>query len=176
MKKLALIILILQALTLNAFSSDIKIGYVNLNKALNESDRGKNATKILEEMLENKKTILSEKEKELKEMDSEIKKQASVLTPESLKSKTDEFNKLYKNYQRMVKDFQEELQKKENEFTQEIQKELVEVVNTIGKEEGYTFILELNASGIIYAQKDNDITDKVIQRYNEISKKKNKTK
>ncbi len=70
----------------------------------------------------------------------------------------------------MAKDFQEELQKKEAGFIQEIQKDLVEVVNKIAKEEDYTIIFERRISGILYSRKEIDITEKVIKDYNEITK------
>jgi outer membrane protein len=101
MKKLFFILVLLLTCVFNAQAADMKIGFVDLNKALNESEKGKNATEALENMVKSKKSVLIEKEKELKILDDELKKQASVLTPESMKSKTEEFNKLYKNYQRM---------------------------------------------------------------------------
>jgi outer membrane protein len=173
MKKRVLIIMLFMCWAFSAHGAELKIGFVDLNKALNESERGKNATKILEDVVNSKKTILVDKEKELKGLDEELKKQSSVLTPESLKSKTEELNKLYKSYQRMVKDFQEEVQKKEAEFTQEIQKGLLEITQQIGKEKGYSIIFEKNASGLIYGQKTIDITEDLIKKYNDISKGKN---
>ena len=169
MKKLFFIFILLLTCVFNAHGADMKIGFVDLNKALNESENGKNATEALENMVKSKKSVLIEKEKELKILDNEVKKQASVLTPESMKSKTEEFNKLYKNYQRMVKDFQEEVQKKEAELTRQIQEDLIKTVQNIGEKEKFYIILEKNASGILHAQKDIDLTDMVIKQYNEMS-------
>jgi len=173
-KKSFLITLALFVLFLGVISAqgaDLKIGHVNLNKALNDSDRGKEATKILEDMINDKKSILVEKEKEIKKLDEEMKRQSSILTPESKREKQEEkqdhFDTLYKDYQRKGKDFQEEIQKKEVELTQKIQKDLLEIVKKIGKEEGYTMIFESGVGSIIYAREEFDITDKVIKKYNE---------
>lgn len=172
MKKLFIFLILLLTLGFNAQGADLKIGFVDLNKALNESHKGKNATEILENMVKTKKSVLLERETELKNMDEELKKQASVLSPESMKSKTDEFNTLYRNYQRMVKDIQEEIQKKEAGLTQQIQKDLVETVQKIGEDEEFHIIFERSASGILHAKKEIDLTDKLIKRYNEMSKNK----
>jgi outer membrane protein len=169
MKKIIWVFLLLIPFALNAEGEEMKIGFVDLNKALNESEKGKNATKILEGIVKSKKDILMKKEKELKVLDEELKKQSSVLNPDSLKNKTEELNKLYKDYQRMVKDFQEEVQKKEA-FTQEIQKGLLNITQKIGKDEGYSIILEKNASGLIYGQKAIDLTDRLIKQFNETEK------
>jgi outer membrane protein len=170
MKKLFAILILVLTLGFNAQGAELKIGFVDLNKALNESDKGKNATEILENMIKTKQSVLLEKETELKKMDEELKKQASVLSPESMKSKKDEFSKVYRNFQRMVKDIQEEVQKKEVELRQQIQRDLIEIVHKIGEEEGFHVILE--RGGILHAKKEIDLTDKLIKRYNKISKNK----
>jgi len=172
MKKVLLLVIVLSLLGFNAQGADLKIAYVDFNKALNESDNGKRATKILEEMIKNKKSILLEKEKELKKLEDELKKQSSVLTPESRKDKEDQLSKLFRDYKRMGKDFQEEIQKKEAELTQEIQNDLLKIVNKIGEEEGYTILFERGASGTLYSQNKLDITQKVIKKYNDITKSK----
>ena len=171
MKKIILVAVILFSWVLSAQGADLKIGYVDLNKALNESDSGKKAKKTLEDMVNSKKSILVEKEIELKKLQEELEKQSSVLTPEAKKSKEEQFNKLLRDYQKMVKDFGDELQKKEEELSVGIQKDLIEFVNKLGKDEGYTIIfgLEKGARGIIYSPDELNLTDKVIKKYNEIT-------
>ncbi len=172
MKKVFLVAFILSFGVFSAQGADLKIGYMDLNKAAMESNTGEKVDKILQDMYDNKSSILLEKEKELKNLDEELKKQSSVLTPKSIKSKKEQLAKLYKNYQRMIKDFNEEILKKQEELGQEIRKDLIEIINKIGEEEGYTIIFERGASGILYSQKEFDITEKVITRYNEIAKAK----
>jgi outer membrane protein len=48
--------------------------------------------------------------------------------------------------------------------------EISKTVSTIGKEEGYTLILERMQGGIIYIPDDLDLTEKVIERFNQASK------
>lgn len=173
MKKVFLLtFIILSSWAFSVQGADLKIGYMDLNKALFESNKGKKATKILDDMLNSKKAVVLKKEKEIKKLEQELEKQASILNPKSRKDKEDQLNKLYRDYQRMGKDFQGELQKKEAELTQEIQKDLIEVVNKIGEKEGYSIIFERRVSGMLYSQKKFDITEKVIKKYNEIAKAK----
>ncbi len=167
MKKIFVFVLMVCAYApLIAHGAELKIAYVDFNRALNESEQGKKATALLEEMIKEKKTIMSEKENEIRKLDEELKKQASVLSQTAREEKEDEIKKLIKEAQRMTKDFQEEVQKKENDLTREIQRELVDVVNTIAEEEGYTIIFERGVSGILYFQENHDITDTVIKKYN----------
>ncbi|MEF9438202.1 MAG: OmpH family outer membrane protein [Candidatus Mariimomonas ferrooxydans] len=172
MKKSFLITVVLSVLFMGVISAqgaDLKIGHVDLSKALNDSDRGKKAAKIMEDMINDKKSILIKKENEIKELEEEMKRQSSILTPESMKEKREHLDNLYKNYKRNGKDFQEEIQKKEAELTHKIQKDLLEIVKKIGKEEGYTMIFESGTGGILCAREEFDITDKVVKKYNETS-------
>jgi outer membrane protein len=171
MKKL----LIIAIITLFAFgarvdAAEMKIGYVDLNKALNKSTKGEKAITLLEDMVKSKQTVIIEKEKELKRIDEEIAKQASILNPDAIKEKHATREKLMRDYQRMVKDSQDDVQKKRNDFMENIVNDLRKTVAAIGKEEGYTIIFERVASGILYIPEDTDLTDKLIKKFNDASK------
>jgi outer membrane protein len=165
-KTTVLILFVLFTLSIPAYGADLKIAYLDFNRALNESEQGKKATAMLEEMIRDKKTAVIEKEEEIKKLDEELKKQLSILSPE------DNLKKLVRDAQRMTRDFQEEVKKKEADLTREIQKEIIQVINKIAQEEGYTIVFERGVSGILYFQKQYDITDKVIEKYNESVKEK----
>lgn len=154
-----------------AHAAEKKIGYVDLNRALNESEAGKSAVVKLEEMVKSKQGIIEYEGDKIKKIEEELTKQASVLTPEAVKEKKDEREKLLRNYQRMVKDSQEEVQKKQAEFMDEIVKELRKIVLEIGEAEGYTVILEKAESGVLYVAPAIDMTDSLIKKFNDASKK-----
>lgn len=155
--------------------AEVKIGVVDLMRALNESDSGKKAKADLEGLIKGKQVQLDAKGKEIEKLKGEVEKQSSVLSAEARKSKEEELERLLRDYQRLVSDSQTEVKKKESEATGEIIKEIRTIVDKIGEEGGYTMVIE-NAEGIIlYTKKDLDLTDSVIKRYNE-SKAKGKNK
>jgi outer membrane protein len=168
MKKLVFVVAILGLLTGRlAYAEDIKIGVVDLIKALNESESGKKAKTELEGLIKSKQATLDEKSKNIEKMKGELEKQASILSAEARKAKEDELERMIREYQRMVADSQGEVKKKENDYTAGIVKELRAIIEKIGKDEGYTVILE-KAEGIVLFSKENlDITDTVIKKYNE---------
>ncbi|MEF9437665.1 MAG: OmpH family outer membrane protein [Candidatus Mariimomonas ferrooxydans] len=173
MKKIFLFTLVVAfAWAFNADGADLKIGYVDFNKALNESDVGMKAVKKVEDIANSKKTIIKGKETEMDKLREELEKQVAVLTPESKKEKEDQLNKLYREYQRMLKDFNEEIQKKQADLSKEIQKALLDVIQEIGKEEGYSVVFEKGVSGILFSKDEYDVTDKVVKKYNEMTKAK----
>lgn len=169
MKKLSLLLVVLSLfVAAQAYAENIKIGSVDLIKALNESDAGKKAKADLESLIKTKQAVLDEKGKSIEKMKSEIEKQSSVLSAEARKSKEDELEKVLRDYQRLVSDSQSEIKKREGEFTNEIIKDLRAIIEKIGNEEGYTIILEGSAGQILYAKKELDLTELVIKKHNEM--------
>jgi len=155
----------------SAHAADVKIGYIDMNRALNLSERGIKAVGILEGMVQAKQSVIAEKETKIKELDMEIAKQSSILNPQALKEKQNEREKMMKDYQRMVQDSQDEVKKKQDEFMQEIINDIRVTVSEIGTEEGYTAIFEKFSAGLVYFVEEADLTEKVIARFNEVSKK-----
>lgn len=159
----------------NAFPADtVKIGYVDLRLALNESDAGKKAKLELESLIKTKQAVIDEKGKTIEKLKGELEKQVSVLSSEAKKSKEDEIERNVRDYQRLVQDSQNEVKKKETDLTGSILKEIRDVVEKVGKEEGYSLILENFEGIILYSRKDLDITDKVVKTYNEVKAKQKK--
>lgn len=156
------------------FAADLKIGFVNLMKALNESDSGKKAKTDLEFLIKTKQTAIDEKGKAIEKLRADLEKQASILSPEARKTKEEELESLIRDYQRLVTDSQNAVKKKEGEFTSEIIKDLRAIIKTIGEDEGYTVILEDADGLILFSQKDLDLTEKVLKSYNESKAKKAK--
>ncbi len=162
------VFLVTAGLVRGSFAADaVKIGYVDLRVALNESERGKKAKTELESLIKTKQAAIEEKGKTVEKFKAELEKQGSVLSAEAKKAKEEEIERLLRDYQRMVQDAQAEIKKREDQVTGGIVKELRDVIDKIGQEDGYSLILE-NVEGIIlYAKKDLDITDRVIKRFNE---------
>jgi outer membrane protein len=175
MKKIACLVVVILLFAGQYAYADVKIGVVDLMRALNESDAGKKAKTDLEALIKTKQVKLDAQGKEIEKLKSEVEKQSSVLSAEAKKSKEDEMERMLRDYQRLVSDSQAEVKKKESEVTGEIVKEIRTIVDKMAEEGGYTMIVE-NAEGLIlYSKKDLDLTDTVIKRYNE-SKSKGKTK
>ncbi|MBI5057495.1 MAG: OmpH family outer membrane protein [Nitrospirae bacterium] len=173
MKKIFLMIFaLLFAVVCSAQAAETKVGYVDLNKALNESEEGKKAVKLLEEFFKSKQSVIEDKRKEIARLDEEMAKQSSILNPDAIKSKREERDRIARDFQRTVKDSEDELEKKRADFMERIVKDLSEVVNKIGEEEGYTVIFDKVQSGIMFIPAKLDLTDKLIKRFNEVSKSK----
>jgi outer membrane protein len=149
---------------------DLKIGYIDFQKVLNESDAGKKAKADLEIIVKSKQTTIDEKGKTIEKLKADLEKQASVLSAEAKKSKEEELEKMLREYQRLVQDSQTEVKKKELELTDVIIKDIRQIVEKMGEEGGYTLIIEKTGGMVLYSKKDIDLTDAVIKKYNQTKK------
>ncbi|OGW45133.1 MAG: hypothetical protein A2Y66_04865 [Nitrospirae bacterium RBG_13_41_22] len=166
MRKIVLLLFIISVLPVSLQAADsFKFGSVDLQKALDESETGKKAKSDLESLRASKQSLIDEKGKAVDKMKGDIEKQASVLSAEARKTKEDELEKVVREYQRIVQDSQAELKKKEADLTNTIIREIVEIIEKIGTEEGYTFIIEKGT--VPYSNKSIDITDTIIKKHNE---------
>jgi outer membrane protein len=148
------------------YAADLKIGFVDLIKALNESDSGKKAKADLEFLIKSIQVKIDEKGKTIEKLRGELEKQSSILSDESRRAKEVELERLLRDYQRLVTDSQNDVKKREGEFTANIVKELRKIIREIGEEKGYTFILENTDGIVLYTEKTLDLTDEVLKRYN----------
>ena len=168
MKRLIFLAIIL-LVALSAQAAEVKIGYVDLQRIVVQSDQGKEAMKTLDNIEKAKNALIKEKVDEIKKLEEELSKQGAVLNPETKGKKEAEHEKLMMEYQQMRRDREEELKKNEAEFIQKIVLDIKKLLAKIAKEEGYSAIF--NEAGIVYMPENSDLTDMVMKQFNESSKK-----
>ncbi len=152
--------------TLNADTGDLKFGFVDLNKALNESNKGKKAVTALESLVQSKQKVIAEKEAELNNLKNEIMSQTAILNSEALKKKQEHHDELLKVYQRMIQDSKDEIQKRQSDFMKDIIIDIRRVIAKFGEDEGYTAIFEKFESGLLYMPDSADLTETIINIFN----------
>lgn len=145
-------------------SADTKIGFVDMQKAVQSSDAGKKAKSELEGEFEKKKKELQKREADLKKMGEDLEKKKSVLSEEALGKKQGEFQEEMMKYREIVQKSQLEIQKKEHDLTQPILDKMKKVIEKVAKEKGYNMVLENNAM-VLYTDKSSDITEDVIKAF-----------
>jgi outer membrane protein len=166
---LAVVLFTLVAVPVAIAADSMKLGYVDLQKALNLSAAGKAAKDKMKAKFKNYETDVQKKQEELKKLKEDLEKQAMLLSAEARAVKERDYQQKVKDYQRLTKDIQEELQQTDAEFTRKILEEIFKVVQQIGKQEGYSIILEKTESSILYANEGIDMTDRVIQAFDKQS-------
>ncbi len=163
MKKLSFFGLMVLFLPVYSIAETKKIGYVDMQAVLLKSKAGRDAKAILDKEKEEKKSTLDKMKEEIEKLQNDISRQSLVLTEEKRKKMEDELAVKKQNFLKLLQDYEMELQKKDQEWTEKILKEVEKVIYKIGKTEEYDMIVE--KSSVLYAPESYDITDKVIKEY-----------
>ena len=164
------------ALILSAFGGvahavEMKIGYVDIQKAMNESEAGKEAKVVMESEYMKFQNEIARRQEELQALQDTLQRQGLMLSEKVRKEREIEYQNKLKEFKRWGEDRQGELKQKERELTKAALKSLQTVVLKLGEEEKFTIILAMNEAGILYASKEIDLTDRVIQTLNSTKKK-----
>jgi outer membrane protein len=156
-----------------AMAAEMKIGYVDLQKALNLSEAGKAAKEKIAKKVKEYEGTVDGRQKEIRKLKDDLEKQALLLSDEARAAKERDYQQKLKEFQRFTKDIQEELQQQDADFTKQILGELLGVLKEIGEKEGYSLILEQSESSLLYADEKMDLTERLIKAYDAKSKKPN---
>src|SRR5467141_3443578 len=148
-----------------AFAQNMKIGYVDVQRAIQEVEEGKAARSRLQAELQQKRGDLEKKRADLEKMKAEYDKQAPVLSDDAKRQRQEQLQKAFVDAQNAAGQMQEELSGKEQEAMQSITKRLLQVVAEVSDKENFTFVLDKAA--LLYAPAASDITNEVVRRYNE---------
>jgi outer membrane protein len=163
MKRLSIIVLALVLGATTAAAADIKLGYVNLQKALSESAAGQAAKTKMEGEIADIEDQIKQRQEDLQALQDSLKKQMGMLSDEAKEEKQIEFEQRVRDYQRYVKDKQDEMKAREERYTQQILRDLGQQVVTLSEEEGVSMMMEM--SQLVYAAPELDYTDKLIEMY-----------
>ena len=142
-----------------------KIGYVDVQRAVQEVEEGKQARAKLKTELDQKRANLDQKRATLEKMKADYDKQAPVLSEPEKRKRQEDLQKAFIEAQNEAGQMQEELTGKEQEAMQNISKRLLAVVAEISDKENFSFVLDKAA--LLYAPAASDVTNEVVRRYNE---------
>ncbi|MBN1612969.1 MAG: OmpH family outer membrane protein [Deltaproteobacteria bacterium] len=149
-----------------------KTGFVDIREVMLNSDVGKKAAEEFKKIYETNKQKIQEKEAELRKLKDDLEKQRSILTESAYKEKESAAQKMFRDYQLLVKDANEDLQNRDQELSKKILPDILKVVKDIGEKEKFTMILDVSMVPIAYHTKENDLTKRVLDEFNKASKAK----
>ncbi len=151
--------------SVSAFAAEVKIGYIDMQKAIQETAAGKKAKKELEDEFNKKKKDLEKKEADIKKMHEDFEKRSMAMNEDARMKKQQEIRMEMGKYQETAGKAQMEIQKRERDLTQPIVTKLRSIIDDIAKKEEFTVILEKSENSVMWAKKDIDLTERVIKAY-----------
>jgi outer membrane protein len=144
----------------------VKVGTVDMQRALQNVEAGKKAKSQLEGAFNAKKKELQTEEASIKKMGDEFKKQAAVMNEDARAKRQGEIQERIMKFQENTARSQTEIQQKERDLTQPIIVKLRGVIGDIAKERKFTVVLEKNENTVLYSLEKDDLTQDVINAYN----------
>lgn len=146
-----------------------KIAYVDLHRALNDSDAGKRIKNILLDEF-------GEREKKLEMMQADLAKSKAGLDYQAHaenagSEKASDYQSRYLEVQQKLAAFHQEMGVREERLTQAALKQLKQIVADVGRERNYSLVLETSQDVVLYQASGDDITDEVMSRFDRRAKK-----
>ena len=145
--------------------ADLKLGYVDMQKAIQETTTGKKAKKELEDEFNKRKKELEKDEVDIKKAGEDFEKRSMAMNEEARAKKQTELQTKMRKYQETAGKAQMEIQKKEHDLTQPIVTKLRSLLESIAKKEDFAFVLEKSESSVMFAKKEFDLTDRLVREY-----------
>ncbi len=150
-----------------AHAAELKIAYVDLQRAFAEVDEGKAAKAKLEQMRDAKQKELDKEQEGLKKEKDTFEKQMATMTDSARQQQGTELQKKLYDLQQRFEKGRAELAQTERETLSGILGKMQPIIQTIAQRDGFTMVFEKTDSGLLYAPASLDITNELIRLFNE---------
>lgn len=145
----------------------VRIGVVDSQKVLNETEAGKKVMGSLNTFMKNRQSLIELEEKELKRMEDDLVKQTSVLSANAKKEREDQLRRRAMEFQQKVNELNREVQDKQKEVLEGFRDKVEKVVAKVAQQFGLLVVIEKGRSGLtVYNDSSLDISARVIEEFN----------
>jgi len=153
-------------------AQDTKIVYLESQRILMESQAGKEAYKQLSSLKDQKASELEKKQNKLKTMADQLQAKSATMSASAREDLEAKYDKELKDYNRAVKDAQDELRRKEVEFLKPFSKDVDEVIKAYSEKNKIDIVLDKQSGVIAYADPKIDITSQIIAAFDKHNQEK----
>lgn len=144
-----------------ASAAELRLGFVNAAKVLEEAPQAKEARERLEKEFAPRDKELVNAQQDLKKMEDKLARDGAVMGEgEQRKLERDILN-AKREIKRSQDEFREDFNIRRNEEFGKLQRRVYEAIVALAKQDNYDVIL---GDGVIFASERVDLTDKVLER------------
>ena len=148
----------------SALAEELKLGYVDLQRALSETEDGRKAKANLKKIFDQKQKELDEQQDELKKAVEDLDKKRTLLPADKVREKEAELQGRMQKVQQTYLRHQQDLSSKEQEATAHIFERMNKIIQKIATSENFSMIVDKSA--LVFAKPHLDLTNDLIRRYN----------
>ncbi|MCC6749599.1 MAG: OmpH family outer membrane protein [Deltaproteobacteria bacterium] len=151
-----------------AEAKDLRIGVVNMQRAVSETEEGRKAEAKLQDLKDKLEAELNRKLKEFYEEENKLRKAWSILKEEERRKRADDSRRKFEGLQKRYMEAERELMKKKTDAFMAITNRLTKIIQKIAERDKFDFIFA-NAA-VLWAPRHVDVTNDVIRSYNQAKK------
>lgn len=144
----------------NVWSADFKVGYVQVDKLLQEAPQTVETGKKLEKEFSPRSLELEKLQKQIRDLEAQLDHERSNVNESDRRIKERQLNNMRLEFQSKQRELREDINLRKNEELAVLQERINKAVQSVAESEGYDLVAY---SGIAYASKRIDITDKVLR-------------
>ena len=145
-------------------AAKLKIGVVNMQRAVSETKEGKAAEKKLLGMKKKLEASLNRKLKEFYKKEAEMRKSWSILKDPERRKRAQQSQRQFQALQKQYLQAERSLMKQKTKVMLQITKKLTKVIQRLAKQQRFDYIFS-NAA-VLWAPRHVDLTNEVIRRFN----------
>jgi len=163
LKKLLSVVLLASSASLisvSAVSAELKVGYVQVDKILQEAPQTAESGKKLEREFSPRSLELDRMSKQIKDIETALDKDGLTISETDRRNKERDAQNLKIEFQRKQRELREDINLRKNEELGSLQDRVNKAVQTVAESEGFDLVVY---SGVAYASKKIDVTDKVLK-------------
>lgn len=144
----------------HAWAADFKVGYVQVDKLLQEAPQTVETGKKLEKEFSPRSLELEKLQKQIRDLEGQLDHDRANINESDRRIKERQLNNMRLEFQSKQRELREDINLRKNEELAVLQERINKAVQTVAENEGYDLVAY---SGIAYASKRIDITDKVLK-------------
>ncbi|VAX25629.1 hypothetical protein MNBD_NITROSPINAE02-587 [hydrothermal vent metagenome] len=155
----------------HAADAPLKVGGVNLQAVVDGSKAGKRALNLVKTKAEKERDVIVAKQKAIKNMERELEQKSMMMVDSSLEEKRAKLSRLKREFELYRGDVQQSIQRAQGQEIRRLMKEIMTIIKTFAKENGYNLIIEKGGAGnimggpVVYMEDSMDITPVIIKLY-----------
>jgi len=149
-----------------AHAAEFKAAYVDIQRALQETDEGKAAKARLQSLVDTKQKSVEKEKVALQAEVEAFQKQAATMDDKVRLGKEQELQKKTYDFAQKADKLRAEMAESERKELGSIMPKLEALLGTIAQREGLTMVFDRSSSGLAWAPPALDLTNELIRMYN----------
>jgi outer membrane protein len=149
-----------------ATNDPVKIGFVDVEKVLASVDKGKAAREELERKRSQAEERLRPIVEQLEAIQKELQAKQFVMSEEAVRAKQLDMAELKNRYETKAKEEEGQFKVDQQRLIGPLLEKLESVIKEVGRDNGFSVIMRLDAPSIVYSREALDVTDLVVEKFN----------